>query len=114
MGYSFGTMTQVDEILTAVGYPIRREILRRLAERPCRAGDLARGFAVSRPAICKHARTLQRAGLIRAAKSGRERMYELAPDAGRAIRAAAEQLEELSAFWDVALDAFKRRAEEAE
>jgi DNA-binding transcriptional ArsR family regulator len=106
--------TQVDEILTAVGYPIRREILRRLSERPCRAGDLARGFAVSRPAICKHARTLQRAGLIRAAKSGRERMYELTPDAGRAMRQAAAQLEELSAFWDTALDAFKRYVERAE
>jgi DNA-binding transcriptional ArsR family regulator len=107
-------MMQVDEILTAVGYPIRREMLRRLSERPCRAGDLARGFAVSRPAICKHARTLQRAGLIRAAKSGRERMYELAPDAGAAMQAAAAQLQELSAFWDAALDAFKRIAEERE
>ena len=107
-------MAQVDEILTAVGYPIRREMLRRLAARPCRAGDLARGFAVSRPAICKHARTLQRAGLIRAAKSGRERMYELAPDAGAAMQAAAAQLQELSAFWDEALDAFKRIAEERE
>jgi DNA-binding transcriptional ArsR family regulator len=107
-------MAQVDEILTAVGYPIRREMLRRLSERPCRAGDLARGFAVSRPAICKHARTLQRAGLIRAAKSGRERMYELAPDAGAAMQAAAAQLQELSAFWDAALDAFKRIAEERE
>jgi DNA-binding transcriptional ArsR family regulator len=107
-------MAQVDEILTAVGYPIRREMLRRLSERPCRAGDLARGFAVSRPAICKHARTLQSAGLIRAAKSGRERMYELAPDAGAAMQAAAAQLQELSAFWDAALDAFKRIAEERE
>jgi DNA-binding transcriptional ArsR family regulator len=107
-------MMQVDEILTAVGYPIRREMLRRLSERPCRAGDLARGFAVSRPAICKHARTLQRAGLIRAAKSGRERMYELAPNAGAAMQAAAALLQELSAFWDAALDAFKRIAEERE
>jgi hypothetical protein len=39
-------------------------MLRRLAERPHRAGDLARGFSVGRPAICEHARMLQRAGLI--------------------------------------------------
>jgi DNA-binding transcriptional ArsR family regulator len=104
---------KVDEILTAVGYPIRREMLRRLADRPCRAGDLARGFSVSRPAICKHARVLERAGLIRAAKSGRERRYELVPGAGAAMRAAAAQVEELSAFWDVALDAFKRYAEDS-
>jgi DNA-binding transcriptional ArsR family regulator len=107
-------MTTVDQVLTAVGYPIRREILRRLAVHPCRAGDLARGFSVSRPAICKHARTLQRAGLIRAAKAGRERVYELAPEAGAAVRAAASEIEELSAFWDLALDAFRRLAEESQ
>ena len=107
-------MAQVDDVLTAVAYPIRRELLRRLAERPRRAGDLARGFAISRPAICKHARMLERAGLIRAAKSGRERMYALAPEAGVAIRAAASEIEELSAFWDMALDAFKRLAEESQ
>ena len=107
-------MANVDAVLTAVGYPIRREILRRLAAQPCRAGDLARGFAVSRPAICKHARTLERAGLIRAAKSGRERVYALAPQAGVAVRLAAAQLEALSAFWDTALAAFKRYAEERE
>jgi DNA-binding transcriptional ArsR family regulator len=105
-------MTQVDQILTAVGYPIRREMLRRLAAHPCRAGDLARGFAVSRPAICKHARILQRAGLVRVAQIGRERLYELAPEAGAAIRAAAAQVEELSAFWDAALASFKRYTEE--
>jgi DNA-binding transcriptional ArsR family regulator len=105
-------MARIDQILTAVGYPIRREMLRRLAERPYRAGDLAKGFSVSRPAICKHARMLQQAGLIRAAKSGRERRYELVPDARTAMRAAAAQLEELSAFWDTALDAFKRYVED--
>ena len=105
-------MAQVDRIITAVGYPIRREMLRRLAERPCRAGDLARGFAVSRPAICKHARTLERAGLIEATRSGRERVYQLAPEAGRAVRVAAAAIDELSALWDLALDAFKRVAEE--
>jgi DNA-binding transcriptional ArsR family regulator len=104
-------MAQVDRILTAVGYPIRREILRRLADNPCRAGDLASGFAVSRPAICKHARILERAGLVEAAAIGRERIYRLAPEAGAAIRAAAAQIEELSAFWDGALAAFKRIAE---
>lgn len=107
-------MEKIDAILTAVGYPIRREILRRLSRRPCRAGDLARGFAVSRPAICKHARMLQRAGLIRATRTGRERVYALAPEAGVVMQAAAAQVEELSAFWDAALDAFKDCAEESQ
>jgi DNA-binding transcriptional ArsR family regulator len=107
-------VAQVDEVLSAIGYPIRRAMLRRLAERPCRAGDLARGFSVSRPAICKHARTLERAGLITARRSGRERVYRLAGDAGDAMRRAAIEIEELSAFWDTALDAFKRVAEAKE
>jgi DNA-binding transcriptional ArsR family regulator len=107
-------VAKVDKILAAVGYPIRREILRRLSERPHRAGELAQGFSVSRPAICKHARILQQAGLIRAVKSGRERTYQLAPEARAAMRAAVVQVEKLSAFWDIALDAFKRYTEESE
>ena len=48
----------------------RRELLRRLAHAPCRASALAEGFAISRPAICKHTRLLKKAGLIRAKKRG--------------------------------------------
>lgn len=105
-------MAQVDNVLAAVGYPLRREILRRLALQPRRAGDLARGFAVSRPAISKHARTLERAGLIRATRQGRERIYRLAPEAGARLRLAADEIAALTAFWDTALDAFKRVAQE--
>jgi DNA-binding transcriptional ArsR family regulator len=105
-------MPPVDTVLTAIGYPIRREIMRRLALHPRRAGDLARGFAVSRPAIAKHARTLERAGLIRATRQGRERVYRLAPEAGARLRLAADEIAALSAFWDTALDTFKRVAEE--
>jgi DNA-binding transcriptional ArsR family regulator len=105
-------MAQVDSVLNAVGYPIRREILRRLALHPRRAGDLARGFSVSRPAICKHVRTLERAGLIRATSEGRERVYRLAPEAGATLRLAAGEIAALSAFWDAALKSFKRVAEE--
>jgi DNA-binding transcriptional ArsR family regulator len=107
-------MAKVDQILTAVGYPVRREILRRLSVRPHRAGELAHGFSITRPAICKHVRTLQRAGLIRATRSGRERVYQLAPEARDAIRLAANEVQELRAFWDAALDAFKRVAEAGE
>lgn len=69
---------------------------------------------MSRPAICKHARLLKRAGLIRARKSGREQIYELAPRGGQAIKELIAQLEKVGRFWDIALDAFKRYAEEKE
>jgi DNA-binding transcriptional ArsR family regulator len=102
----------LDRTIAALGDPTRREILRRLAAAPRRAGELASGFAMSRPAICKHTRLLAGAGLIRARKSGRERIYELAPSGGRQMRKVIEQMQELEQFWDVALEAFKRYAEQ--
>ncbi len=100
-----------DRTIAALADPTRRALIRRLASSPCRAGDLARGFAISRPAICKHTRMLARAGLIRARKSGRERIYELAPSGGKAIKELIDQLEKVGRFWDLTLDAFKRYAE---
>ena len=102
----------LDRTLAALGDPTRREILRRLADSPRRAGELAAGFSISRPAICKHTRVLKRAGLVRARKDGREQVYELAPKGGEAIRELNLKLEEVGRFWDTALSAFKRYLEE--
>lgn len=101
----------LDRTIAALGDATRREILRRLADGPRRAGELASGFAISRPAVCKHTRLLSRAGLIRAKKNGRERIYELAPSGGKAMRETIEQLKKMERFWDVALEAFKHYAE---
>ena len=101
----------LDETIAALADPTRRELLRRLARKPRRAGELARGLAVSRPAICKYARVLKRVGLIRARKHGREQIYELAPAGGAAVRELIVKLEEVGRFWDTVLTAFKRHAE---
>jgi DNA-binding transcriptional ArsR family regulator len=104
-------IVKIDNTIAALGDPTRRELLRRLASNPCRASALAKGFSISRPAVCKHTRVLKKAGLIKAKKSGREQIYELAPMGRDAIRELIAKLEEVSRFWDVALDAFKRFAE---
>jgi DNA-binding transcriptional ArsR family regulator len=103
---------KIDIMIAALGDPTRRELLRRLADRPRTASALAQGFAISRPAICKHARLLRKAGLIRVSKHGRERIHELAPRGGQAIKALIAELEAVGRFWDIALDAFKRHLEE--
>ena len=100
----------LDLTIAALGDPTRRKILHRLADGPRRAGELASGFAISRPAICKHTRLLTRAGLIRARKNGRERIYALAPSGGKTMRETIEQLEEMERYWDTVLGAFKRYA----
>ncbi len=102
----------IDATIGALADSTRRELLRRLADKPCRAGELARGFTISRPAICKHTRMLGRAGLIRAKKVGRERIYELAPRGQLAVQELIKKLEEVGAFWDGTLNAFKRYVEE--
>jgi DNA-binding transcriptional ArsR family regulator len=103
---------KVDTVFDALADPTRRRLLRRLADRPCRASALAAGFAISRPAICKHTRVLTEAGLIRARKHGRERIYELAPAGGKAVGELVAELQEVERFWDAALDAFKQYVEE--
>jgi len=102
---------KLDQTLAALADPTRRELLQRLAQRPHRAGELATGFAISRPAICKHTRVLKRAGLIMARQHGREQIYELAPSGGRAIEELIRTIEQVGHFWDNALEAFKRYAE---
>jgi DNA-binding transcriptional ArsR family regulator len=105
---------KLDQTLAALADPTRRDLLQRLAQRPHRAGELATGFAISRPAICKHARVLKRAGLIRARQRGREQIYELAPSGSQAIGELIGTLEQVGRFWDTTLDAFKRYAEKQE
>lgn len=105
---------RLDQTFAALADPTRRQLLQRLAQRPHRAGELAAGFAISRPAICKHTRMLKRAGLITARQHGREQIYELAPSGGRAIEELIETLEQVGRFWDTALAAFKRFAEKEE
>ncbi|HYA35658.1 MAG TPA: metalloregulator ArsR/SmtB family transcription factor [Candidatus Binataceae bacterium] len=101
----------MDDTVLALADPTRRELLRRIARKPRRAGELARGFAMSRPAVCKHARVLKNAGLVTSKRNGREQIYELAPNGAKAVRELIATLEEVSRLWDVALDAFKRHLE---
>ncbi|MGH7840598.1 MAG: ArsR/SmtB family transcription factor [Candidatus Binataceae bacterium] len=103
---------KLDATISALADPTRRALLRRLADGPRRASALAAGFAMSRPAICKHTRLLSRAGLIRARQNGRERIYELDPKGGRAIKELIMEFEGMERFWQTALEAFKRYAEE--
>jgi DNA-binding transcriptional ArsR family regulator len=92
--------------------PTLRAILGRVSAAPRRAGELASGFAISRPAVCKHTRLLASAGLIQVKKNGRERIYELAPSGREEIREMIKRLEVMEQFWEAVLEAFKRHTEE--
>jgi DNA-binding transcriptional ArsR family regulator len=90
------------EALAALADPTRRELIALLADSELAAGELARRFPVSRPAISRHLRVLREAGLVRARTDGKRRLYRL--DAGP-LRELDSWLEPYRDLWAQRLDA---------
>ena len=96
---------RLDRTFAALGDTTRRAILSRLALGETTVGELARPFRISRPAISKHLRVLEEAGLVRRTRDGRINRCTLEPEP---MRAAAEWVEQYRAFWEGQLDALAR------
>lgn len=97
------------EVFNALGDPTRWQVLATLAERgEGSASTLARELPVSRPAVIKHLRVLDRAGLVGSRKVGREVLYS--PRSER-LKATARRMSDLATAWDTRLEALKRLAE---
>jgi DNA-binding transcriptional ArsR family regulator len=96
---------QLDLVFGALADPTRRAILARLAESEATVGDLAKPFEISRPAISKHLRVLERAGLVRRARDGR--LSRCGLDA-TPMRNAAEWVDTYRVFWESQLEALAR------
>jgi DNA-binding transcriptional ArsR family regulator len=99
---------QLDLVFAALADPTRRAILAKLAERETTVGELARPFEISRPAISKHLRVLERAGLVRRARDGR--LSRCGLDA-TPMRDAAEWVERYRVYWESQLEALSRYLE---
>jgi DNA-binding transcriptional ArsR family regulator len=76
MGYACG-VDDLSKVADAIADPVRREILMMLRRTPLTAGDIAAGFAISRPAVSRHLRVLRESGLVRDQQIGRHRRYSL-------------------------------------
>jgi DNA-binding transcriptional ArsR family regulator len=86
----------LDDLFHALSDRTRRAILTRLAERPTTVGDLAEPFAMSLPAVSKHVRVLERAGLLTRSVDGRLHRCSLDPNA---LRTADAWLAPYRTFW---------------
>jgi DNA-binding transcriptional ArsR family regulator len=93
---------------SALADPTRRAVLDLLRQGSRPAGQIARAFPVSRPAISKHLRLLRRAHLVEQRREGRQRVYQLnaAP-----LKAVDSWLEQYRAFWQVSLSNLKNFVE---
>ncbi len=99
---------QLDLTFSALADPTRRAILTRLTQGDVSVGELAQPFEISLPAVSKHLRVLERAGLLTQDPQGRVRRCKLraAP-----MREAAEWVQRYRRFWTRQLDALAKFVE---
>ncbi len=88
---------RLDATFAALADPTRRAILARLAKGEASVMDLAEPFAMSQPAISKHLKVLERAGLISRGQDAQRRPRRLE---ARPLRDATEWLEKYRRFWE--------------
>ncbi len=81
----------------ALADPTRRAILAKLASGEASVSELARPFAMSQPAISKHLKVLERAGLVSGARDAQRRPRRLEGDR---LAEAAQWLEGYRKFWE--------------
>ena len=91
----------LNRTFAALADPTRRRILGHLARGDQRVTHLARPYKMSLPAVSKHLRVLERAGLLRRRRYGR--VHEMQLDA-QPLEQAAQWVEEYRRFWEGSLD----------
>ena len=89
--------TPLDATFAALADPTRRAILARLADGEASVMELAQPFAMSQPAISKHLKVLERAGLISRGRDAQRRPCRLEP---APLAAANDWLERYREFWE--------------
>jgi len=116
-GYKHMSSRQLDATFAALADPTRRAILARLAKGEASVNDLAKPFKMSQPAISKHLKVLERAGLVSRGLDAQRRPRKLE---AQPLADATAWLEEYREFWatsfqrlDALLDELKREKKPA-
>src|ERR1700685_3888798 len=91
----------LDHTFAALADPTRRAILARLARGERSVAELAAPFSISLPAISRHLKVLERAGLI---SRGRDAQWRPRPFRADHMKEAADWLDDYRHFWEQSLD----------
>jgi DNA-binding transcriptional ArsR family regulator len=97
------------QAFAALADPTRRHIVELLAKRERSAGELARSFAMTQPAVSQHLRALRDAGLVRVRHDAQRRIYSLD---SRGLAEIDAWLSRYREFWTTQLDALERALKE--
>lgn len=100
---------QLSATFAALADPTRRAILARLATGEATVGELAEPFAISLPAVSKHLKVLERAGLI---TRGREAQWRPCRIEAGPLKDVAGWLEHYRRFWDESFDRLEEYLEQ--
>lgn len=92
---------ELDTTFAALSDPTRRAIVERLADGEASVTELAAPFAMSLPAVSKHLKVLEKAGLISRGRRAQWRPCRLEPEP---LKEASEWLEEYRRLWEERLD----------
>ncbi|MEH2303441.1 MAG: metalloregulator ArsR/SmtB family transcription factor [Nostoc sp.] len=92
---------QLSVIFAALGDPTRRAILAHLAKGEASVTELAKPFEMSLPAISKHLKVLERAGLITRSREAQWRPCQIE---AQPLKDAADWIEQYRQFWEESLD----------
>jgi DNA-binding transcriptional ArsR family regulator len=93
--------SNINLVAAAISDPTRRAIIERLARGSARISDVAEPFSMTLTGFCKHVRVLERAGLVRRTRRGRENTLELRSEP---LREVARWILSYEKFWNVRLD----------
>src|ERR1700722_2632195 len=96
-GYSQAAQGRLNATFAALADPTRRAILARLASGEATVNELAEPFAMTQPAISKHLKVLERAGLISRDRDAQRRPSRLEP---KRLAEASAWLEQYRKFWE--------------
>ncbi len=92
------------DVFQAISDPVRRDIIKLLAEQTHTVNSVAEKFDVSRPAISKHLKILEECGIVVVNKQGRERFCRIQP---RSLIPAFLWIEQYRNLWEDKLDSFE-------
>lgn len=106
---SMNASDRLDATFLALADPTRRAILARLAEGEASVAELAEPFSISQPAISKHLKILERAGLISVGQDGQRRPRRIDP---RPLAEASTWLERYREIWEASFERLDALLEE--
>ena len=99
-GY-INTQSNLDAVFAALADPTRRAILSRLADGQASVNEIAAPFEISQPAVSRHLKVLERAGLIERDVDEQRRPARLKAET---MAVAVDWLTEFRAFWGASFD----------